>query len=99
MKTYDDLVTLFEKTNSIFINENLDLFHIRVSERTLCGALMLSIHEMLRKDKTYTGYHVDIEYNRRQDEIKVGTKTIKGPKNEEILINCDLIVHGRGRQM
>ena len=39
------------------------MFQRKVSERTLCGALMLALNDVIRK-KGYEGYFVDVEYNR-----------------------------------
>ena len=39
------------------------MFQTQVSERTLCGALMIEIHEELKRTK-FSDYFVDVEYNR-----------------------------------
>ena len=44
---YDDLKIIFKHANSDLINLDKDLFETKVSERTLCGALMLHLHERL----------------------------------------------------
>ena len=75
------------------------LFDMRVSERTLCGALMLELNKIIQTSK-YFDYFVDIEYNRNVGgKLKTFRKTIKGPKEEIITINCDLIVHSRGQNV
>lgn len=91
----DELEKLFEYANQNFIKNNRTLFEIGVSERTLCGALM---HELcLALDAFgYKGYYADIEYNRHVGMIRTHRKTVEGPKNEEMIINTDIIVHGRG---
>ena len=54
------------------------LFQTRVSERTLCGALMIEIHEVLKRTK-FSDYFVDVEYNRNiGGKLKTLKKTIKG---------------------
>ena len=41
MKTYDEMVALFERANTHLLQQDRALFSSQVSERTLCGALML----------------------------------------------------------
>lgn len=96
MKTYDKMVDLFEKSNERFLERDKSLFINQVSERTLCGALMLHIDRILHDDRNLVGYYVDVEYNRNAGAIKTICKTIKGPDMKVIRINCDLIVHSRG---
>ena len=45
MKTYDELKAMFLLANKKFLIEDIDLLDSMVSERALCGALM--IHLML----------------------------------------------------
>ena len=47
-KYIKELEKIFEDANKSFIRKNVILFQTRVSERTLCGALMIEIHEELR---------------------------------------------------
>lgn len=94
-----NLEQIFERANKQFLKKNLVLFKQRVSERTLCGALMLELHDVI-KDTEYSGYFVDVEYNRNVGgQLKTFTKTIKGPSEEIVKINCDLIVHSRGQNV
>ena len=54
------------------------MFQTQVSERTLCGALMIEIHEELKRTK-FSDYFVDVEYNRNiGGKLKTLKKTIKG---------------------
>lgn len=46
MKTYDELVSLFEEANLAFLQGEHSLFRTEVAERTLCGVLMLHIHDI-----------------------------------------------------
>ena len=39
MKTYDELVSLFEEANLAFLQGEHSLFRTEVAERTLCGAV------------------------------------------------------------
>ena len=95
-----ELETLFEKANYEFLRKNMLLFKSRVSERTLCGALMIELHEAL-KDTQFNQYFVDVEYNRNiGGTTKILEKTIQGMIDEQtITINCDLIVHSRGQNV
>lgn len=55
MKTYEELVTIFENANRAFLLAERSLFRTKVAERTLCGALMLHIHDTIKEDDSYTG--------------------------------------------
>ena len=99
MKTYDELVSLFENANSMFLQTEQSLFRSEVAERTLCGALMLHIHDIIKEDDSYAGYYTDVEYNRNQGGIKTIRKTIQDVREEIIPINCDLILHSRGEHV
>lgn len=92
-----ELEKLFEQANKRFLEKNQMLFEMQVSERTLCGALMIEMHEALRNTK-YLDYYVDVEYNRNVGgKLKTFKKTTKGPDEQIVTINCDLIVHSRGQ--
>jgi predicted transport protein len=97
MITYQEMVDLFECANAAFLKHDKVLFVNQVSERTLCGALMLHFHDIITCNKKLAGYYADVEYNRNKGSIKTIRKTIKGPGLEIIPINCDLIVHSRGK--
>ncbi|MEG0165554.1 hypothetical protein [Anaerorhabdus sp.] len=94
MKTYEEMVALFEKANDRFLSKNIDILTRDISERTLCGALMLEIYEIIRENSDYEGYYVDVEYNRNIGHIDDRKRT-----SEEVNknINCDLILHSRGK--
>ena len=62
-KYIKELEKIFEDANKSFIRKNAILFQTQVSERTLCGALMIEIHEELKRTK-FSDYFVDVEYNR-----------------------------------
>lgn len=95
----EELEEIFEKANDRFIRKNATLFETQVSERTLCGALMIELYEVL-KDTKYYDYFVDVEYNRNiGGTLKTLKKTIRGPEEQIITINCDLIVHSRGQNV
>ena len=91
-----ELEKIFENANKSFLRKNTMLFETRVSERTLCGALMIELHEALKKTK-FSDYFVDVEYNRNiGGTLKTLKKTIRGLDEQIVTINCDLIVHSRG---
>ncbi len=92
IKTYANMVELFEQANRRFLDQEQSLLVSNTSERTLCGALMLHLNDLIARDESFSGYHVDVEYNRNDGEIK----TILGPEMQIININCDLILHSRG---
>lgn len=95
----EKLINLFEKSNEMLITKDNELFITNVSERTLCGALMLHLYEAI-KETIYKDYHVDVEYNRNiGSKLKTITKTIHGLENKVITINCDLIIHSRGHNV
>ena len=96
MKTYDEMVALFERANTQLLQQDRALFSSQVSERTLCGALMLHLKNCVSEDEDLAGYYVDVEYNRNKGGIKTIRKTIVGEQEQVIPINCDLIVHSRG---
>ena len=96
MKTYREMIRLFECANATFLKYDKALLANQVSERTLCGALMLHIHDIISRDKKFAGYHVDVEYNRNKGAIKTIYKTIRSSHEQVIPISCDLIVHSRG---
>jgi hypothetical protein len=100
MKTYNEMVSLFENANRTFMNGDRDLFESNVSERTLCGALMLHMHDLIARDPLYQGYHTDVEYNRNKGgRLKNIKKTIQGVNETIVTINCDLILHSRGQHI
>ncbi len=86
---------IFETANNRFLKEQVNLILSGVSERNLCGSLMLCLRDTLNASE-YKNYHVDIEYNRKQDG-KI--KTIVRGDLEVIPICCDLIVHSRGENL
>ena len=96
MKSYDEMVALFEQANTQLLQQDRALFGNHVSERTLCGALMLHLNGCISKEEDLAEYYVDVEYNRNKGGIKTITKTIAGEQEQVIPINCDLIVHSRG---
>lgn len=98
-KQIKELEKVFENANDLFLKENTMLFETQVSERTLCGALMIELYEVI-KDTKYCEYFVDVEYNRNVGgTLKTFKKTIRGIDEKIVTINCDLIVHSRGQNI
>lgn len=98
MKTFEQMTSLFEMANTTFIQKDIDLFISRVSERTLCGALMLHIHDVISKNSEFSNYYTDVEYNRnKHGKLKNIKKTFQGSDYQVITITCDLILHSRGK--
>lgn len=94
--SYDDdfkaMVALFDRAHTRFLGEQIDLISSRVSERTLCGQLMLYIYEEMKQDYRLAKYYVDVEYNRNFYR----SKEIRNSLGKNVRITCDLIVHSRG---
>ena len=87
-----DMTTIFEAANASFLKAETENILIGVSERSLCGSLMLHISKALEQT-SYSAYFVDVEYNRNKDGK---LKTIINGNETPITICCDLIVHSRG---
>lgn len=58
----NDLIEIFEQANKNLLNRDIELFKTQVSERTLCGSLMVHLHNVI-KNTHYKEYFVDVEYN------------------------------------
>ena len=98
-KHIKELEWIFEDANKSFLSKNNMLFEMQVSVRTLCGALMIELHEVLKKTK-FSDYFVGVEYNRNiGGRLKTLKKTIHGMNEQIVTINCDLIVHSRGQNI
>lgn len=87
-----DWIAFFEPANNRFLSNNLELFTAQLSERTLCGCLAQILAEDL-KNTPFAEYIVDVEYNRNNGKLK----TILDGNLKEVTINCDLIIHSRGK--
>ena len=96
-KTYTEMIMLFHDANASFLSHNMALFETEVAERTLCGALMIALNSAIKHGfgrlNRYKNYFVDVEYNRNGGSVK----TIINDDLEIVPINCDLILHSRGR--
>lgn len=92
MKSYEEMVALFEDANKAFLRSDIGLFCNDVAERTLCGALMYHLRKSIDGKREYEGYYADVEYNRNDGRVK----TIIDDDFSVVKINCDLILHSRG---
>lgn len=89
-----EMMVIFGKANSSFLEiEANDGIHLGVSERSLCGSLMLHLRKAL-DESDYCNYYVDTEYNRNEGGK---LKTIVNGSETPVKITCDLIVHSRGK--
>lgn len=52
----ESLKKIFEKANKNFLRNNRLLVEAEVSERTLCGALMIEINDIIRYLEVFKGY-------------------------------------------
>ncbi|MEJ5037688.1 hypothetical protein WH285_12200 [Acinetobacter johnsonii] len=97
MYTIENAYQIVYESLNIFFDEEKDNILSTISERSLVGQLSYRIKDIIKGNYPQTPYHVDIEYNRKQ-EGKIKTIISKNGKEdfEEIKITCDLIVHTRG---
>ena len=78
-----------------FMESELENILAGVNERNLCGRLAIHMSELL-PEYGLENYFVDPEYNRKQDGR---IKTILDENFVVVTINCDLILHSRGRSV
>ncbi|GAB5398860.1 MAG: hypothetical protein Aureis2KO_04450 [Aureisphaera sp.] len=89
------LMELFEEGRNWFFEKEIDNILAGVNERNLCGRLAMYFEKLLDKHGL-SEYYSDPEYNRKQNgEIK----TILDNEMRVIKINCDIIVHSRGKNI
>ena len=89
------LIKIFEKANAKFLNKDINLIELGVSERSWYSRFSIYLEETL-KDNNITGYFVDTEYNRNGNRLK----TIFDDNNLEIInVTCDIIIHSRGTNL
>lgn len=86
------LRALFDDSLTLLLNRDASLLEHNVNERTICGRLAIYF-DRFAENANLEGYYADIEYNRNLGAIK----TIVGDAFNVIRINCDLILHSRGR--
>lgn len=91
----DLLNRIFSESLSIFLNEELENILDDVAERNLCSRLSIYLTNKI-DEYELNGYYADAEYNRKQGGR---VKTILNDNMEVIIIQSDLIVHSRGRNL
>jgi hypothetical protein len=86
---------VFEQTlDEFFVNETQEVLE-GVNERNNCGRMAIYMQRIADANGT-DGYFADMEYNRKQNgELK----TILDGEMKVVVINCDLILHSRGRSI
>lgn len=99
MRTFEELQDLFERANAILLNYDRKLFTTDVSEPSICGALMLHLHDLMNEDGSYDGYYTDIEYNRNVGNPRCHKEVITQSTGEIRKIKCDLLIHSRGENI
>lgn len=93
MKIQGEVANILPKAIDEFLKSESELILTGIAERTLCGRLGIIFHNLLKKHKL-TGYYCDVEFNRMGGGR---VKTIISEQLEYITVNCDVIVHSRGK--
>lgn len=87
-------IDIFEQTNENFLNKELDFIFSRVNERAWYAPFTRELVNVISRTE-FCDYHVDIEYNLNGERLK----TIISEDSEVVRINCDIILHSRGRNI
>ncbi len=87
------LMKLFEEALHEFLGRERNNIIANISERNLCGRLMLYL-DAARLRYELTDYYTDTEYNRNLGDIK----RIRHSPTEFNIITCNLILHSRGQR-
>jgi hypothetical protein len=91
----DLLQNIFEESVNIFLAKEAENIVNGIAERNLCGRLAIYLTHKL-EENGINDYYADTEYNRKQDGK---LKTILNKHLEVVTIQCDLIVHSRGKNI
>lgn len=95
MDVTNELIKLVLDSLNLYVRYDSILLDRMVSERALCGALMIKIHANIQKTK-FACYYVDVEFNKsmqlKGNEFIYDLKRLPNGK----YISTDIIVHGRG---
>ncbi len=86
---------ILNESNNLFLEQEKENILNDVNERCLCGRLAIHLNDKVRENNIH-GYFVDTEYNRKQDGQ---IKTILDEECQVININCDIIIHSRGKNI
>jgi hypothetical protein len=87
------LEELFSESLDEFFNRETENIINNISERNLCSRLAMYLEANAVKYRL-NNYYADTEYNRNQNGR---VKTILDNNMQEVTINCDLILHSRGK--
>ncbi len=91
----EELKELFRVANQTFLQNEVGNIQNGVAERNLCGRLAIYLSRNVEGSR-FSEYYVDPEYNRNYDGR---IKTILDEEFNEIVINCDIIIHSRGENI
>ncbi len=86
---------IFEKTLDCFLENEVEELVEGVNERNNCGRMAIYLQKVACAHGIQR-YFADMEYNRKQNG-KI--KTIIDDNDEIVTINCDLILHSRGKNI
>ncbi len=86
------LMAIFDEAFAEFLWRERDNIINDISERNLCGRLMLYL-DTGRLRYGLDEYYTDTEYNRNKGDIK----RVRHDQDNSDIITCDLILHSRGR--
>lgn len=84
---------VFDQSLVFFLSKEVDALLGNVNERNNCGRLAIYMEDIAR-NYGLNAYYADTEYNRKQDGR---LKTILDDDYKIVTINCDLILHSRGK--
>jgi hypothetical protein len=88
---------MFIEANQRFLASEQIIIQRDVSERALCASLMCFLRNEMEGDIKFSGYYVDVEYNRNiTSSTELQKKQIKNENGRVEDITCDLIIHSRG---
>jgi hypothetical protein len=87
------LMELFREAFHEFLVRERDNIIANISERNLCGRLMLYL-DAARIRYDLADYFTDTEYNRNLGDIK----RVRHSPTDSNIITCDLILHSRGQR-
>ena len=87
------LKKLFDESADIFFVDEAQNILSNIAERNLCCRLAIYMTPKLG-EYGFNNYYADTEYNRKQGGR---VKTILDDEENIIIIQCDLIVHSRGK--
>ncbi len=87
--------TVFERSMDLFFEHEVQEVLKGVNERNNCGRMSVYLQQMANEHEL-SKYFADIEYNRKQNGA---VKTILDGQLKIVSINCDLLLHSRGKNV